>query len=133
MFGHSNSSLLRMKPPASNWLLAPMPLPRNSHSAPIAGWFLLERRVQRHRLQTLELQVHLQVVLRVLAYAGQLLHQRDAELLQQRARADPERCRICGEAMAPPQHFAARARVGLLAAAQITNADGTRPRTARGR
>ena len=86
----------------------------------------LERRVQRHRLQALELQVHLQVVLQVLAYAGQLLHQRDAEL-QQRARADPERCRICGEAMAPPHSSTSRrARATwLLAAAQITNADGT--------
>ncbi len=37
-FGQSNSASLRMKPPASNWLLAPMPVPRNSHSAPIAGW-----------------------------------------------------------------------------------------------
>lgn len=26
------------KAPASNWLLAPMPLPRNNHSAPIMGW-----------------------------------------------------------------------------------------------
>ncbi len=88
----------------------------------------LERRVQRHRLQTLELQVHLQVVLQVLAYAGQLLHQRDAELLQQRARADPRTLQDLrrGDGAAAQQHFAARARnVGLLAAAQITNADGT--------
>jgi len=37
MFGHSNSGRVRMKPPASNWLLAPMPVPLNSHSAPMAG------------------------------------------------------------------------------------------------
>ncbi|MNJ76337.1 hypothetical protein D3C77_736000 [compost metagenome] len=38
MFGHSNSGRERMKPPASNWLLAPMPVPANSHCAPMAGW-----------------------------------------------------------------------------------------------
>jgi hypothetical protein len=34
------TSALRMNPPpASNWLLAPMPRFMNNHSAPIAGWF----------------------------------------------------------------------------------------------
>ncbi len=40
MFGQSSSSSrVRIKPPASKWLLAPMPVPLNSHSAPIFGWF----------------------------------------------------------------------------------------------
>ena len=38
MFGHAKLSSDRMKPPASNWLLAPVPVPMNSHSAPMAGW-----------------------------------------------------------------------------------------------
>lgn len=38
MLGQANSGRVRMKPPASNWLLAPMPLPANSHCAPMPGW-----------------------------------------------------------------------------------------------
>src|SRR5690606_9604597 len=38
MFGQAKDSSVRMKPPASKWLLAPMPVPANSHSAPMAGW-----------------------------------------------------------------------------------------------
>ena len=88
----------------------------------------LERRVQRYRLQALELQVHLQMVLQVLADAGQLLHQRDAELLQQRTRANPRALQDLrrGDGAAAQQHFTACARnVGLLAATQVTYADGT--------
>jgi hypothetical protein len=85
MFGHSNSALLRMKPPASNWLLAEQqPLGADRRLVPP-----VQRRVQRHRLLAGVLQVHLQVVLEVLADPGQLVHQRDVEVAQQRGRADP--------------------------------------------
>ncbi|CAJ4429406.1 Uncharacterised protein [Burkholderia pseudomallei] len=39
MFGHGSSSRVRMKPPASKWLLAPSPVPLSIHSRPIFGWF----------------------------------------------------------------------------------------------
>ena len=42
----------------------------------------LERRVQRHRLGAGVLQVHLQVILQVLADARQFMHQRDVQLAQ---------------------------------------------------
>ena len=45
-----SSSRVRMKPPASKWLLAPRPVPFSIHSRPIFGWFHHERRVQRDRL-----------------------------------------------------------------------------------
>ena len=40
-FGHLTSSLLRMKPPASKWLVAPGPDLRSSHSAPTFGRFCI--------------------------------------------------------------------------------------------
>jgi hypothetical protein len=102
-----------MKPPASNWLLAPMPVPLNSHSAPMAGWFHTSAG-QRYRLLAGVLQVHLQVVLQVLADARQVVHV-DVEAFQQVGGPTPERCRICGEAMAPPHSSTSRRAVRAAA------------------
>ncbi|MNV82020.1 hypothetical protein D3C71_1757310 [compost metagenome] len=49
----------------------------------------LQRRIERHRLLAGVLQVQLQVVLEVLADPGQVVHQRDVEVAQQRRWADP--------------------------------------------
>ena len=37
MLGQVNFSSLRMKPPASKWLVAPRPVPLNIHSTPMGG------------------------------------------------------------------------------------------------
>ena len=36
-FGYATSSLLRANPPPSKWFVAPGPLRRNSHCAPMNG------------------------------------------------------------------------------------------------
>ncbi len=41
--GYSTSSLQRMKPPASKWLVAPGPDFRSSHSAPTLGRFFIAK------------------------------------------------------------------------------------------
>ena len=38
-FGYFTSSLLRTKPPASKWFVAPAPLRKNNHRKPIHGRF----------------------------------------------------------------------------------------------
>ena len=88
----------------------------------------LQRRVQRHRLLAGVLQVHLQVVLQVLADAGQVEHQRHVQVAQQRRRADAGTLQDLrrGDGPGAQQHLAAGAGLFRLAgiAAQVGHAAG---------
>ncbi len=86
----------------------------------------LQRRVESDRLLALVLDVHLQMVLQVLADPGQLVHHGDVELAQVRriadARAQQDLRR--GDGPGAQQHFAAGANLLCLAAAQVAHAHG---------
>ena len=85
-----------------------------------------QRRVERDRLQAFVLQVHLEVVLQVLADAGAVDHDRNAQRAQRvgrpHARAQQQLRR--GDRAAADQHLAARARLPHLVALQPGHADG---------
>ncbi len=88
----------------------------------------LQRRVERHRLFALVLQIHLQVILKVLADAGQIVHHGNIERLQQAGRADAgalQNLRRSDGARAE-QHLASRMRLvrGIARAQQILHANG---------
>ncbi|MCY1359422.1 hypothetical protein D9M69_459920 [compost metagenome] len=88
----------------------------------------LQRRVQRDRLLAGVLQVHLQVVLEVLADARQVVHHRHAEIAQQRRRADAGTLQQLrrGDGAGAHQHLAARAHFlqRVVVALQIGRPDG---------
>ena len=78
-----------MKPPASKWFVAPGPWRRNSQRKPIHG------RLRQRRAGYIDtgwragvLDVDLEVVLQVLAHAGEVVDHGDAERLQLRGVAD---------------------------------------------
>src|SRR5476649_1884250 len=102
MFGHSNSGRVRMKPPASNWLLAPMPVPLNSHSAPMAGWF---HHSSDGYSETGWVQAYCRYSSRwswrFSPTPGRSWTTGMSRLCRSLAGPTPERWRICGEAMAP--------------------------------
>ena len=71
-------------------------------------------------LRAFEDDARLQVILQVLADAGQLVHDRDAEAAAAaRAGPTPESCSSCGDCIAPAaqQDFAAQRRGACLALA----------------
>ena len=82
-FGYATSSFERTKPPASKWFVAPGPdaeeQPLRADERPLP---LLQRRLHRHRLRARVLHVDLEMVLQVLADAGQVVHDVDAERRQ---------------------------------------------------
>ena len=104
---------LRMKPPVSKWLVAPSPSLDSSQRAPISA--LREqahRRIERDRLRAGHLEIELEMVLQVLADAGQVVHDRDAVLAQARRPGPmPESFSSCGELIEPARqdHLAPRA------------------------
>jgi hypothetical protein len=80
------------------------------------------------------------VVFEVLANVRCIEQNRNAVLLEQRCRPDPESCSSCGVLIAPPARSTSRfaPRFELLAAAQVLDADRTRsfeqdPRSQRAR
>ncbi len=89
----------------------------------------LQRRIQRHRLGAGVLQVHLQVILKVLANARQVMNHRDIQLVQHFGRADAGTLENLwrSDSAATQQHFLAGtgldARVAV--AHQVGHADGT--------
>ena len=105
---------LRMKPPASNWLLAPTLVPLNSHSAPIFGWLNHCSAGYSDTGFAGVLQVHLQVVLQVFPDARQIVHHVDVQAFQQRRRADARTLQNLrrGDGAGVQQHFAARFGIG---------------------
>ena len=75
--------MLRANPPPSKWLVAPGPLRKNSQLAPINGRFChFSAGCHRDRELAAVLDVHLKVILQVLADAGQVGHRADAEALE---------------------------------------------------
>ena len=84
----------------------------------------LERRVQRDRLLALVLDIHLQVILQVLADTGQVEHDGNVEFLQPRTGADARALQQLRrrDRAAAHEHFAARMRGRTFAAAQVRDA-----------
>ena len=67
----------RTKPPASKWFVAPGPLRGTATAAPMNGRrHHCQRRLHRHRLRARVLDVDLEMVLEVLADAGQVVRRR---------------------------------------------------------
>ena len=107
-----------MKPPASNWLLAPTPGPGEQPLRPDRGLIpRLERVGQRHRLKAFVLHVDLEVILQVLADAGKVEDDGDAERSRDVGRPDARALQQLREAIAPEHaSTSARARGDGLAA-----------------
>ena len=91
----------RMKPQDSKWLVAPRPVleeqplqPDHALREPV------QLRVERDRLRGLQLEIDLEMVLQVLAHAGQGVHHVDAGSLQTSPGPMPESCSSFGELMA---------------------------------
>ncbi len=88
-----------------------------------------QRRIQRHRLGAGVLQVHLQVILQILANARQVVDHRDVEAFEQCRRADAGALQHLrrGDGAAAQQHFLACSGLnrGIAVAHQISHAHRT--------
>ena len=119
-FGHLTSSLLRMKPPASKWLVAPgSRLAQQPLGADLRPVLHLEVGRHRDRLLRGVLDVDLEVVLEVLADSAQLVDG-----------CDPDRAQVVGRADAGELHQLRRvdraAAEDDLAAAGLVRAPAAR-------
>ena len=102
-----------MNPPASKWFVAPGPClreqPLQPDERPVPP--LVVRR-HRHRLRRRALDIDLEVVLQVLADAGQVVDDRRRRAARgARASPTPETWSSCGELIAPPQRITSSARI----------------------
>jgi hypothetical protein len=108
--------LLRTKPPPSKWL-SRRARAQEQPLAPTTGGCATSARRDRDRLLAGVLDVDLEVVLQVLADAGQVGDDVDAERRSSAALPTPESCSSCGELIAPPQRITSPARTRSAAAA----------------
>ena len=118
-----------MKPPASNWLLAPIPVPANSHSAPdhrlVPG---LERVGEGDGLEAFVLDVDFEMILQVLADPRQVEDDGRIDAAQDVGRADARALKELrrGDRAGAHQHLPARPRNDRLAAAPQMIGDAAR-------
>ena len=99
-----------MKPQLSKWLVAPEPVPEQEPAradrAPCATG--ARDRIERDRLRAGDLEIEFQVVLQVLADAGQIVHHRMPVRRSSSAGPMPESFRSCGELIGPARRITSR-------------------------